>query len=47
MDVYRDPGLLWLDEDLEPDGQQPELLTAGAGLIWWSAADATADIDFD
>jgi hypothetical protein len=41
--TYRDPGLLWLDDEPEPDPVDGEILTASAGLVWWSAPAAEDD----
>ena len=41
--TYRDPGLLWLDDEQEPASEDVEILTASAGLVWWSGP--TADTD--
>jgi hypothetical protein len=43
--TYIDPGLLWLDDEPEPDPVDAEILTVSAGLIWWSAPTATDDED--
>jgi len=43
--VTFDPGLLWLEEEPEPDPLCAEILTATAGCVWWSAPTDTDDED--
>lgn len=38
-----DPGLLWLDDEPEPDPIDTEILTVAAGAGWWSAPISTAE----
>jgi hypothetical protein len=46
IEVYLDPGLLGLDDEVEPDPEDAEVLTVAAdGTVWWSAPVATDDED--
>jgi hypothetical protein len=41
--TYYDPGLLWLDDEPEPDPTTPEILTIAGGVVWWTAAPIDTD----
>ena len=38
LTIYTDPGLLWLDDEPEPDP-----IDVAGGLVWWSAAPLDTD----
>ena len=43
LTIYTDPGLLWLDDEPEPDPIDVEILIVDSGLVWWSAAPLDTD----
>lgn len=40
--IAYDPGLLWLDDEPEPDPIGAEILTVAGAVVWW-----TAPLDLD